>query len=95
MAREGKYEVIFILDPEAGDVNAVKAEAEQTIEKRSGKISEKEEWGRRKLFHPPKHKTDGIFHYVKMTAPTSSIAQMVADFNVNTGIMKSMVARIY
>ena len=89
------YEMTVIFndsDPELFEKS--KNMLETSFQKRNVSISEKEEWGSRKLFHAIDHIEKGHFNYLTFTTSPDKINQLNADINVNQGILKSMICRV-
>ena len=86
------YEVIVIVDSNQTENTTGKDEIEAILKKRKAEVVHNEDWGKRKLFHPPKGTSHGVFHYFKMKSDPAAIAQINADLKVNQSVLKSMVS---
>ena len=86
------YEVIVIVDSNQTESITGKDEIEAILKKRKAEVVHNEDWGKRKLFHPPKGTSHGVFHYFKMKSDPAAIAQINADLKVNQSVLKSMVS---
>ena len=94
MSKLKNYELTIIIDPSVGDVASTEAEVEASLKKRQAEVVQKDDWGKRRLFHPPKHINEAQFKYYKLTSAPESIALINTDLKVNAGVMKSILVSI-
>ncbi len=88
------YEMILILkDTPKDGLSTIWEEIENSLKKRKVENISKEDWGPRKLYHPPKENETGIFHFVQFKANGSEISKINQDFKMNNNILKSLICK--
>ena len=88
-----EYEAILILDP-SSEVDALQNEIESNLKKRNVEIINKEDWGKRKLFHHDKKITEGYYRCIRFRGKPDTIKHINADLNVLSTVMRSMIALV-
>jgi small subunit ribosomal protein S6 len=86
------YEVVFLVHPDQSDqVPGMIERYEQLIERGSGKVHRKEDWGRRQLTFPVAkiHKA----HYVMMNIEVDSatLTELESAFRFNDAVIRNMI----
>jgi small subunit ribosomal protein S6 len=90
------YECLFLLDPTktATDMEGVKGNLHQIIEKYGAQILASRKWDDRKLAYPIRGHKKGIFHLIYFKCDSLKIAEMDIDFRINEYILRHMVSLI-
>lgn len=88
------YETIFVVDVQNGE------EATKTLVEKftkliadNGEITSIDEWGKRRLAYPINDLNEGYYVLVNFTAEGSFIAELDRLFNINEGILRSIIVR--
>ena len=94
MEKFNSYEVLFIVDATLSE-EAVQALIGKftTLIAENGKISEVNEWGKRRLAYPIDDKEEGYYVLVNFEAKGDVPAELERVFGITDGIMRSLVIR--
>ena len=94
MEKMQKYETLFVVDVTLGE-DAVKALVEKYIKRitENGEIIEVNEWGKRKLAYEINYKSEGYYVLVTFKSQADFPARLERSFNLNEGIMRSIVIK--
>jgi ribosomal protein S6 len=86
------YELVLVLADKNGDEKTrARDEVEASLAKRGAEISQKEDWGARRLYHLAKKQDRGHYFYYGFKSEGSAIPQINGDLRVNAGVLKSMI----
>ena len=90
------YECLFLLDPTktATDMEGVKGNLHQIMEKYGAEILASRKWDDRKLTYPIRGHKKGIFYLIFFKCDSLKIAEMDIDFRINEYILRHMVSLI-
>ena len=88
------YETIFVCDVTPGE-EAVKALVDKfvTLIKSNGEVTKVEDWGKRRLAYPINDMNEGYYTFVTFSAPQAFIAELERRYQINDGIMRSIVVK--
>jgi len=86
------YETIFIINPNLEE-EAIKALIEKfsSIINSDGKVSEVNEWGKKKLAYPMKKHSEGYYVLVNFEANPSLIAELERNYRITDEVIKFIV----
>jgi len=89
------YELVLVLSDKNGDdKNRAREEAEASLTKRGAEITQKEDWGARRLYHLAKKQDRGHYFYYGFKSEGAAIAQINSDLRVNAGVLKAMITAL-
>src|SRR6476469_6039917 len=90
------YEVIFIVDPGAGDEDVVKLSegVQKIITGQGGSITKTEVMGKRQLAYEINHKKDGTYVLLEVEGSGAEIAELERRMRVNDQILRYMTIRV-
>lgn len=90
----GNYEALYVINCEAGE-DAVKAAVEKfyALIEANGTITEKSEWGKRRLAYPINDLTEGYYVLVNFTSAPDFPAELERIFNITDVIIRSLVIK--
>ena len=93
-AIKGKYETIFIIDPNFGE-EETKALVEKftTLIETNGTIEKVEEWGKRKLAYLINDLSEGYYVLVRFESPGTFPKELDRIYNITDGIMRSLIVK--
>ena len=96
MAEKRTYEVVFIIDPTAGDDDVMRlVEAVQKIiTGQGGVITKTEVMGKRQLAYEINHKKDGTYVLLEVEGSGAEIAELERRMRVNDQILRYMTIRV-
>lgn len=96
MADKRSYEVVFIIDPDAGDDEVMRlSEAFQKIVTgQGGSVAKTEVMGRRKLAYEINHKYEGTYVLLEVEGSGGEIAELERRMRVNDRILRYMTIRV-
>ena len=96
MANKRSYEVVFIIDPDAGDDEVMRlSEAFQKIVTgQGGSVAKTEVMGRRKLAYEINHKGEGTYVLLEVEGSGGEIAELERRMRVNDRILRYMTIRV-
>ena len=96
MAEKRIYEVVFIINPEAGDDEVMRLNegVQKIITGQGGSITKTEIMGRRQLAYEINHKKDGTYVLLEVEGSGAEIAELERRMRVNDQILRYMTIRV-
>jgi len=96
LAEKRTYELMFIVDPDAGDEDVVKLSegVQKIITGQGGSITKTEMMGKRKLAYEINHKKDGTYVLLEVEGSGAEIAEVERRMRVNDQILRYMTVRV-
>jgi small subunit ribosomal protein S6 len=96
LAEKRIYEVVFIIDPTAGDdeVMRLSEAVQKIITDQGGLIVLTEVMGRRQLAYEINHKKDGTYVLMEVEGSGAEIAELERRMRVNDQILRYMTIRV-
>ena len=90
------YEVIFIVDPAAGDEEVMRLSegVQKIITGQGGSIVKTEMMGKRQLAYEINHKKDGIYVLLEVDGSGAEIAEVERRMRVNDQVLRYMTIRV-
>jgi small subunit ribosomal protein S6 len=90
------YELIFIVDPTAGDEDVMRLSegVQKIITGQGGNIVKTEMMGKRQMAYEINHKKDGIYVLLEVEGSGSEIAEVERRMRVNDQILRYMTIRV-
>lgn len=87
------YELGLVLVPELDGEqrDAFLGEVRQLIAGAGGEIVKEDEWGKRSLAYPIKHKRDGFYTFWTFTAPGSAVAPLEYKLRLSDEVLRHLV----
>ena len=94
MEKFNSYETLFIIDASLSE-EAIKGLVDKftALIAEHGKISDVNEWGKRRLAYPINDKEEGYYVLVNFTSNGEFPAELERIFGITDGIMRSIVIR--
>lgn len=88
-----KYEFTYILDPLVDE-----AAAEQSLEKfaqlvqdQGGEVLNRENWGRKRLAYEIRHKTEGVYGFIRMNASPAVVAELNRVLRFDEQVLRTLI----
>jgi small subunit ribosomal protein S6 len=96
LAEKRTYELMFIVDPDAGDEDVIKLSesVQKTITSQGGSITKTEMMGKRRLAYEINHKKDGTYVLLEVEGSGAEIAEVERRMRVNDQILRYMTVRV-
>ncbi len=96
MAEKRTYELMFIVDPTAGDEDVLKLSegVQKLITGQGGSITKTEMMGKRQLAYEINHKKDGTYVLLEVEGSGGEIAEVERRMRVNDQILRYMTVRV-
>jgi small subunit ribosomal protein S6 len=96
LAEKRIYEVVYIINPEAGDdeVMRLNEAVQKIITSQGGSITKTEIMGRRQLAYEINHKKDGTYVLLEVEGSGAEIAELERRMRVNDQILRYMTIRV-
>ena len=96
MAEKRIYEVVFIIDPGAGDDEVMRLSegVQKIITSQGGSITKTEVMGRRQLAYEINHKKEGTYVLLEVEGSGAEIAELERRMRVNDQIIRYMTIRV-
>jgi ribosomal protein S6 len=94
MAKKNYELVLVLVDKNGDEKNRAREEVEASLTKRGAEITQKEDWGARKLYHLAKKHDRGHYFYYGFKSEGSAISQINSDLRVNAGVLKAMITAL-
>jgi len=89
-----EYEGIVIIDPEKeGSLKEVLEGIASLIKKENGKVEKEENWGKQKMPHPIKKKTEGVYCKLAFSVNPSAIRELRSSYKLNPNILRIMITK--
>ena len=94
MEKFNSYETLFIIDASLSE-EAIKGLVDKftALNAEHGKVSEVNEWGKRRLAYPINDKEEGYYVLVNFESEGNLPAELERIFGITEGIMRSIVIR--
>ena len=95
MAKDRKYEVMFILNPELEkeEKNDLIERVSGNITDNNGVIDEKDEWGTRELAYEINDYKTGYYTVINFTGNSDVINELEYDFSILDNILRYFIVR--
>lgn len=96
LAEKRVYEVVFIVDPAAGDedVTRLTDNLQNIIAEQGGTVTKSESMGRRHLAYRIGHNTEGIFQLFEIEGSGREIAELERRMRVNDQVLRYLTVRV-
>jgi small subunit ribosomal protein S6 len=96
MSAERKYELIYIVQPEAteADVDAIQEQVAQTVARFSGTIEKTDNWGRRRLAYEIDRHRDGIYVLHVIVGGGEMMKEIERRLRVTDPVIRHLVVRV-
>lgn len=96
MAEKRVYEVVFIVDPAAGDedVTRLTDNLQHIITEQGGEVTKNETMGRRRLAYNIGRNTEGIFQLFEVEGSGREIAELERRMRVNDQVLRYLTVRV-
>jgi len=90
-----KYDVIYILNPNATteEAAAVSAKVEQIVADAKGTVLKKDDWGKRRLAYLVEKYRDGHFVFYHLSIDTVTIAEITRNLRLMEQVIKFSVVK--
>jgi small subunit ribosomal protein S6 len=90
-----KYDVIYILDPNATaeEMAAVSAKVEQVTADAKGTVLKKDEWGRRRLAYLVKKHREGFYVFFHLSIPPDAVAEINRNLRLLEKVIKFSIVK--
>ena len=96
LAEKRVYEVVFIVDPAAGDedVTRLTDNLQNIIAEQGGTVTKNESMGRRHLAYRIGRNTEGIFQLFEIEGSGREIAELERRMRVNDQVLRYLTVRV-
>ena len=90
-----KYDVIYILDPNATteEAAAVSTKVEQIVAEAKGTVLKKDDWGKRRLAYMVKKNREGHYIFFHLSISTETIAEVTRNLRLMEKVIKFSVVK--
>jgi small subunit ribosomal protein S6 len=90
-----KYDVIYILDPNATteDAAAVAAKVEQITADAKGTVLKKDDWGKRRLAYLVQKHREGTYIFYHLSIPVEAIAEVQRNLRLMEKVIKFSIVK--
>lgn len=91
-----KYEVIFIIRPDASEevVSQATEKAQEQVTRNGGIVLSLDNWGNKKLAYEIQKLTEGIFVKMDIEAPGEVIALLARHFTLSESVIRHQTIRL-
>jgi small subunit ribosomal protein S6 len=95
MSQHLKYDVIYILNPNATaeEAAAVSAKVEQIVADSKGTVLKKDDWGKRRLAYLVQKHRDGHFIFYHLAIDTTTVAEVTRNLRLMEHVIKFSVVK--
>lgn len=89
------YEIAIVLHPDLEiDIESATSKVEKIIELAKGKITKKDNWGKRKLAYPIKKQDWGIYVFYQVQLDPSTVAQIENTLRITEEVMRYLIVSL-
>ena len=90
-----KYDVIYILDPNATteEATAISAKIEQIVTDHKGTVLKKDDWGKRRLAYMVKKHREGHYIFFHLQVSTDTVAEVTRNLRLMEKVIKFQVVK--
>ncbi len=86
------YEIAVVLHPDLEiDIESATSKVEKIIEAAKGKITKKDNWGKRKLAYKIKKQDWGIYVFYQVQLEPANVAQIEAKLRITEEVMRYLI----
>ena len=86
------YELTVLLHPDLEiDVDAPIAKVEKLIAAADGKVTAKDNWGKRRLAYPVKKQQFGVYVYFEVELPTDKVRQLESQLLITEEVIRFLL----
>jgi len=90
-----RYEVMVILDPDLEE-RTIAPSLDQflgVIRQDGGTVEKVDVWGRRRLAYEIKHKVEGIYAVLDLSAEPAAVKELDRQLNLNEAVLRTKLVR--
>ncbi len=89
------YEIAIVLHPDLEiDIESATSKVEKIIELAKGKITKKDNWGKRKLAYKIKKQDWGIYVFYQVQLDPSAVAQIEGTLRITEEVMRYLIVSL-
>lgn len=89
------YEIAIVLHPDLEiDIESATSKVEKIIDLAKGKITKKDNWGKRKLAYPIKKQDWGIYVFYQVQLDPSAVAQIENTLRITEEVMRYLIVSL-
>ena len=89
------YEIAIVLHPDLEiDIESATSKVEKIIELAKGKVTKKDNWGKRKLAYPIKKQDWGIYVFYQVQLDPASVAQIENALRITEEVMRYLIVSL-
>ncbi len=89
------YEIAIVLHPDLEiDIESATSKVEKIIDTAKGKITKKDNWGKRKLAYPIKKQDWGIYVFYQVQLDPQSVAQIESTLRITEEVMRYLIVSL-
>ena len=91
----GKYETLFIVNPNLGDdETAAVVNKFKSLVEANGTVDKVEDWGKRRMAYAINDLTEGYYTLIQFTSAPSFPAELDRVFKITDGVMRSIIVTL-
>ncbi len=89
------YEIAIVLHPDLEiDIESATSKVEKIIDLAKGKVTKKDNWGKRKLAYPIKKQDWGIYVFYNVQLDPSAVAQIENTLRITEEVMRYLIVSL-
>ncbi len=89
------YEIAVVLHPDLEiDIESATSKVEKIIELAKGKVTKKDNWGKRKLAYPIKKQDWGIYVFYQVQLDPAAVAQIENTLRITEEVIRYLVVSL-
>ena len=89
------YEIAIVLHPDLEiDIESATSKVEKIIELAKGKVTKKDNWGKRKLAYPIKKQDWGIYVFYNVQLDPSAVVQIENTLRITEEVMRYLIVSL-
>ncbi len=87
------YELTLVFSPTSGAAAKIIEEIDKLVLQAKGKLSKKEEWGKRSLAYPIQKISEGVYHYLELSMPAGEVGRIERRVKIEEGMLRYLLVK--
>ena len=96
MPETRQYELVYVINPNAGDEAAggLHAQVEEIVKSRGGRIDKTDDWGRRRLAYEIDRHREGTYVLQVLSGPGAMVGELDRRLKVADNVLRYLIVRV-
>ena len=96
MPETRQYELVYVINPTAGDeaASGLHAQVEEIVKSRGGQIDKTDDWGRRRLAYEIDRHKEGTYVLQVLSGPGAMVGELDRRLKVADNVLRYLIVRV-